>query len=99
MSRVRDAFADGKAFIPFVTAGDPELAVTEELIVAMAGAGADLIEIGIPVSYTHLDVYKRQVFRHALSGEQGTSYSPSFGGMYRNGTGWNGSRRTRSRRT
>ncbi len=50
MSRVRDAFADGKAFIPFVTAGDPELAVTEELIVAMAGAGADLIEIGIPFS-------------------------------------------------
>lgn len=36
MSRVKDAFADGKAFIPFVTAGDPELAVTEELIVAMA---------------------------------------------------------------
>ena len=50
MSRVRDAFADGKAFIPFVTAGDPELAVTEELIVAMAEAGADLIEIGIPFS-------------------------------------------------
>ena len=50
MSRVRDAFAEGKAFIPFVTAGDPELAVTEELIVAMAGAGADLIEIGIPFS-------------------------------------------------
>jgi len=39
-----------KAFIPFVTAGDPNLAVTEQLVVRMAAAGADLIEIGIPFS-------------------------------------------------
>lgn len=50
MSRVRDIFKDNKAFIPFITAGDPELAVTEQLIPAMALAGADLIEIGIPFS-------------------------------------------------
>jgi len=51
MSRtIKSAFENGKAFIPFVTAGDPSLAVTEELIYAMEEAGADLIEIGIPFS-------------------------------------------------
>ncbi|MDO4536937.1 MAG: tryptophan synthase subunit alpha, partial [Coriobacteriales bacterium] len=40
----------GKAFIPFITAGDPTLEVTEQLVVAMAEAGADLIELGIPFS-------------------------------------------------
>lgn len=50
MSRVRDVFAHGKAFIPFITAGDPDLAITGQLIPAMAEAGADLIEIGIPFS-------------------------------------------------
>lgn len=50
MSRVTDVFSKGKAFIPFITAGDPHLSVTEELIPAMAMAGADLIEIGIPFS-------------------------------------------------
>ncbi len=50
MSRISKAFSKGKAFIPFITAGDPELAITEQLIPAMAKAGADLIEIGIPFS-------------------------------------------------
>lgn len=50
MSRIADVFSKGKAFIPFITAGDPHLSVTEELIPAMAEAGADLIEIGIPFS-------------------------------------------------
>lgn len=50
MSRVSEAFSKGKAFIPFITAGDPSLSITEELIPAMAEAGADLIEIGIPFS-------------------------------------------------
>ena len=53
MSRIGRAFAaapGGKAFIPFITAGDPTLDVTEELVVAMAAAGADLIELGIPFS-------------------------------------------------
>ena len=39
-----------KAFIPFLTCGDPTLEVTEECAVAMARAGADLIELGIPFS-------------------------------------------------
>ncbi len=53
MSTIRDAFshsANGKAFIPFITAGDPTLDVTERLVVAMAAAGADLIELGVPFS-------------------------------------------------
>ncbi|MDF2820480.1 MAG: tryptophan synthase subunit alpha [Clostridiales bacterium] len=50
MSRVKEAFSQGKAFIAFITAGDPSLDITEELIVKMEEAGADLIEIGIPFS-------------------------------------------------
>ena len=48
--RLREAFSHGKAFIPFVTAGDPSLEVTARLVPAMAAAGADLIELGIPFS-------------------------------------------------
>lgn len=48
--RIAKAFDHGKAFIPFVTGGDPSLEVTKELIIAMEGAGADLIEIGLPFS-------------------------------------------------
>lgn len=47
--RFNQAFA-GKAFIPFITAGDPNLACTESYIRKMVEAGADLIEIGIPFS-------------------------------------------------
>jgi len=43
-------FANGKALIPFITAGDPNLTITEQLIAHMALAGADLIELGIPFS-------------------------------------------------
>jgi tryptophan synthase alpha chain len=39
-----------KAFMPFVTAGDPDLAFTRELLPAVAEAGADLIEVGFPFS-------------------------------------------------
>lgn len=48
--KVADAFAKGKAFIPFITCGDPSLEVTEELVYACEEAGADLIELGIPFS-------------------------------------------------
>lgn len=48
--RITDAFAKGKAFIPFITCGDPSLETTEELVYAMEKAGADLIELGIPFS-------------------------------------------------
>lgn len=50
MSKIANAFQNGKAFIPFVTCGDPSLDVTEQLVYAMADAGADLIELGIPFS-------------------------------------------------
>ena len=44
------AFSHGPAFIGFVTGGDPTIAASEDFICAMAQAGADLIEIGIPFS-------------------------------------------------
>lgn len=50
MNKIQQAFQRGKVFIPFITAGDPDLSITEQLIPAMAEAGADLIEIGIPFS-------------------------------------------------
>lgn len=50
MSKIKEAFAKGKAFIPFITCGDPDLETTEKIIEAMAEAGADLIELGIPFS-------------------------------------------------
>lgn len=49
-NRITEAFANGKAFIPFLTCGDPSLEVTEQLVYAMEEAGADLIELGIPFS-------------------------------------------------
>ena len=50
MSKIAHAFEQGKAFIPFVTGGDPDLETTKELILALQESGADLIEIGIPFS-------------------------------------------------
>ena len=49
-SKVNKAFAGGKAFIPFITCGDPDLETTEKLVYAMEEAGADLIQLGIPFS-------------------------------------------------
>lgn len=50
MSNIAKAFEKGKAFIPFLTCGDPDLKTTEKLVKAMADSGADLIELGIPFS-------------------------------------------------
>ncbi|MEP7336344.1 MAG: tryptophan synthase subunit alpha [Acidobacteriota bacterium] len=55
MSRITERFnklkAEGrKAFIPYITAGDPDLATTESLLLALAEAGADVIELGVPFS-------------------------------------------------
>mgnify|MGYP002508598304 CR=1 FL=1 len=50
MSRIKQAFENKKAFIAFITGGDPDIETTEALIPQMAEAGADLIEIGIPFS-------------------------------------------------
>lgn len=50
MSNIRNAFAGGKAFIPFITCGDPDLETTAAVVRAAAENGADLIELGIPFS-------------------------------------------------
>ena len=53
MSRIAETFAglkrqNKRGFIPFITAGDPDLATTYDLIVELAAAGATLIELGVP---------------------------------------------------
>jgi tryptophan synthase alpha chain len=53
MSRIAETFASikregKKGFIPFITAGDPDLQTTRELIIELAGAGSALIELGVP---------------------------------------------------
>jgi tryptophan synthase alpha chain len=55
MARIAETFAKLRrrgrgGFIPFITAGDPDLATTESLLIELAGAGADIIELGIPFS-------------------------------------------------
>lgn len=50
MSKINRVFENGKAFIPFITVGDPNLDITEKLIYALERAGCDLIELGIPFS-------------------------------------------------
>lgn len=50
MSKIGKAFDVGKAFIPFVTCGDPDLATTAAIVREMVKNGADLIELGIPFS-------------------------------------------------
>ena len=55
MSRIAGTFAElkrngNKALVTFITAGDPDLAVTEELIPLLAENGADIIELGVPFS-------------------------------------------------
>jgi tryptophan synthase alpha chain len=55
MGRIGERFRalrarEERALVPFVTAGDPDLATTEALVLAMALAGADAVEIGVPFS-------------------------------------------------
>ena len=50
MSNIRKAFENGKAFIPFITCGDPDLETTKAAVREMVKNGADLIELGIPFS-------------------------------------------------
>lgn len=50
MSRIQTAFENGKAFIAFITCGDPDLSTTAAAVRAAAENGADLIELGIPFS-------------------------------------------------
>ena len=50
MSRVQEAFQNQKAFIPFITCGDPDLETTEKLVYAMEESGSSMVELGIPFS-------------------------------------------------
>jgi len=50
MNNIQSVFENGKAFIPFITVGDPDLETSEQLIYALEKAGCDLIELGIPFS-------------------------------------------------
>ncbi len=50
MSNIKSAFTKGKAFIPFITCGDPDLETTGKIVRAAAENGANLIELGIPFS-------------------------------------------------
>ena len=50
MSNIINAFKNKNSFIGFVMAGDPDLETTKNCIIAMAEAGADMIELGIPFS-------------------------------------------------
>ena len=55
MGRIEEAFAElkrqgMKGLIPFVTAGDPDLATTAEILVELSQAGATVIELGVPFS-------------------------------------------------
>lgn len=50
MSKIAEAFRNGKAFIPFITCGDPDLQTTAKVVREAVRNGADLIELGIPFS-------------------------------------------------
>ena len=50
MIKIADAFQNGKAFIAFITCGDPDMETTARIVRAAAENGADLIELGIPFS-------------------------------------------------
>lgn len=50
MSKIAEAFKNGKAFIPFITCGDPDLGTTAAVVRAAVANGADLVELGIPFS-------------------------------------------------
>ena len=55
MSDLTRAFKGGKALIPYITAGDPDLTTTKELILSLQEAGADVIELGVPFSDPQAD--------------------------------------------
>ena len=64
MNRIQNAFDNKKAFIGFITAGDPSLDKTEEFILEMEKAGAALVEIGIPFSDPIAEgpVYRKTIY-------------------------------------
>lgn len=75
MTRIEKKFqelkaANRKAFIPYITAGDPDLTTTVDLILALDKAGSDIIEVGVPFSDPIADgpVIQRATERALISG-------------------------------
>ena len=69
MNKFQNAFANGKAYIGFVTCGDPDLATTEKAVLAAAQNGADIIELNIPFSDpTAVDASIQEANIRALEG-------------------------------
>ena len=75
MTRIENTFArlkseKRKAFIPYITAGDPNLNVTLDLVLGLEKAGADIIELGVPFSDPIADgpVIQRATERALLKG-------------------------------
>ena len=68
--RITESFTKGKAFIPFITCGDPSLEVTEQLVYAMEEAGADLIELGIPFSASSAARFAPRISARVISSRQ-----------------------------
>ena len=77
MSNIRRAFEKGKAFIPFITCGDPSLAVTEELACAMAEAGI-AVSLGTDgaSSNNRLDMWDEM--RFASLAQKGANLDPTL---------------------
>ncbi|MFH1429073.1 MAG: tryptophan synthase subunit alpha [Candidatus Margulisiibacteriota bacterium] len=72
MPDIKNIFKKGKLLIPYITAGDPNLAATEELILGLEKNGADIIELGIPFSDSLADG-PTIVASHMRALDQGTS--------------------------
>lgn len=66
MSNIKKAFEKGKAFIAFITCGDPDLETTARAVRAAAENGADLIELGIQFSFV-VKIVKQQGFTDTCS--------------------------------
>ena len=64
MSRISDAFAKEKAFIPFITGGDPDIETSYELIKAMAKSGADISrsEFHFQIRLQKDRLFRKQIF-------------------------------------
>jgi len=64
MSRIKEAFKDGKALIGFLTAGVPSAEDTLRYMEDLETAGADLIEIGVPFSDLMVPSLWKPMYRH-----------------------------------
>ena len=77
MTKILDTFKKRKVIIPYITAGDPSLKETEELVLQLEEAGADIIEIGVPFSDPLADGLVIQA-SHARALEKDTTLSDVF---------------------